>query len=183
MISCQMGNQQSCRTLLKLGADPNAQDRLAFPPIFIAIGCDHPELLHPLLDFEADPHMQWAGIGLLHAVASHCSDFPWDCMQRLLKEGLQVNEPCYIRKCGRMGFLLTVKMLMHWNLRGDYALMNGSTPLLGTILRGNVGPLRTLLRARADPQFFGTSSKQDVMQRSCIPERIFYSLLHEPAAD
>ena len=49
-----------------------------------------------LQDYEADPHTKWAGVGLLHCVASHCTTMPWDCMQRLLKEGLQV--PLFCRK-------------------------------------------------------------------------------------
>ena len=41
-------------------------------------------------DYEADPHVKFAGLGLLHCAAGHCTTLPWDCMQRLLKEGLQV---------------------------------------------------------------------------------------------
>ena len=89
--------------------------------------------------------------------------------------------------------------LFNTNLRKDYSLINGSTALLATTFRGtlavnyvdksnsqfarclcrlrtwqkgNVGALKTLLRARADPHYFGTSSNRDVMKRSCIPERL-----------
>ena len=88
--------------------------------------------------------------------------------------------------------------LFNTNLRKDYSLINGSTALLATTFRGtlavsymstnqirnscrgrlrtwqkgNVGALKTLLRARGDPHYFGTSSNRDVMKRSCIPERL-----------
>lgn len=181
MLSCQMGNEQSCRTLLKLTADPNAQDNLTMSPIWIAVGTDHPNLIPTLLEHQADPHSQWAGMSLLHAAAAHCTNLPWECMEHLLKEGVQVNELCFIRKCGTMGMRLTVKSLFNTNLRKDYSLINGSTALLATTFRGNVGALKTLLRARADPHYFGTSSNRDVMKRSCIPERIFQKLLQESA--
>lgn len=182
MISCQMGNQQSCRTLLRMEADPNVRDQYSMTPIFVAVGCDHPEIIHPLLDYEADPHVKWAGVGLLHCAAGHCTALPWDCVQRLLKEGLELNGPCTIRIFSKMGLVLAFRALLHKQLRDLFALVQGVPPLLLTTVRGNVGALQTLVRARADLQCDRTfSSVQDILQRSCIPERIFYTLLHEPA--
>lgn len=182
MISCQMGNQQSCRTLLRMAADPNVRCRYSMSPLWVAMGCDHPEMIHPLLDYDADPHRKWAGVGLLHCAAGHCTNLPLDCMQRLLKEGLQINGTVSFNIFSKMGLVFAFKAILHKQMRELLALLNGAPPLLLTTLRGNVGALQTLVRARADPQFFGTSSSlQDVMQRSCIPERIFYTLLHETA--
>jgi len=31
-------------------ADPNVRDQYSMTPIFVAVGCDHPEIIHPLLD-------------------------------------------------------------------------------------------------------------------------------------
>lgn len=42
----------------------------------------------------------------------------------------EVNEPCYIRKCGKMGFLLTVKMRLVGVSRGT-VLKGGSEQFLG----------------------------------------------------
>ena len=41
---------QISRTLLRFDADPNVTDGLQIPPLFIAVGTDHPELIHSLLE-------------------------------------------------------------------------------------------------------------------------------------
>lgn len=43
-------------------------------------------------EYGADPLYQFAGVGLLHVVAAHCTDFTSECLQNLLKEGLQVRQ-------------------------------------------------------------------------------------------
>lgn len=57
------------RTLLELGANPNPQDHIGFPPLIAALSCsrsqpgssarpDVPEILKTLLEFKADPNQR-----------------------------------------------------------------------------------------------------------------------------
>ena len=70
-------------TLYKGHDEPQAQHIITYPKKI-------PKSPSDFQDYEADPHVKFAGLGLLHCAAGHCTTLPWDCMQRLLKEGLQV---------------------------------------------------------------------------------------------
>lgn len=179
MIACQMGNEASCRTLLRCSANVNHQDKLCLTPIMLAAASDHARLFCSLLEYGADPLYQWAGVGLLHVVAAHCTDFTSECLQNLLKEGLQLKSQCSIRFWSSPGFVLWCALLCSSEARKEWRLVSGSTPLCTSILRGNVGALRLLLQAKADPKDLGTPDPREYGKRASIPDQVWQRLLEE----
>jgi ankyrin repeat protein len=115
------------RTLLELGADPNPQDHIGFPPLIAALSCsrsqpgsparpDVPEILKLLLEFKADPNQR--GINDYTALHMAVAERNQTAVQLLLQAGADPRLRTRIDECetaremaGRAGLVDIAEML------------------------------------------------------------------------
>lgn len=115
------------RTLLELGADPNPQDHIGFPPLIAALSCsrsqpgspartDVPEILKMLLEFKADPNQR--GINDYTALHMAVAERNQAAVRLLLQAGADPRLRTRIDECEtplemaeRAGFVEIAEML------------------------------------------------------------------------
>ena len=164
MVACEVGSEVVVQALLQLKADPNGSTVLNTRPLSVAICYDFPCLVDPLLEARADAWYEWVGIGTLHQLAAAGSG---RCLQRLLKEGLDLNAKAYFKMGSKAGVAHFLYRLWDRDMRRDYALMHGGTPLVCAAARGNCEALQALIEASADvriPNAFGQTAYQISLQ-------------------
>jgi len=178
MVACEVGNELVVRTLLRLGADPNGQTRLSTRPLSVAICYDFPSLVDPLLEARADPWYEWAGIGTLHQLGAAGSG---GSLERLLREGLDLNSRAYFNLSSKAGIAHFLYRLWDRDIRHDFQLMQGGTPLVFAAARGNCEALQALLEAQADihiPNSWGQTAYQ-ISAQTGVPDEVL-QLLRSP---
>ncbi|CAJ1331540.1 unnamed protein product [Effrenium voratum] len=179
MLSCRFGNLTSCRELLKMQADPNAEDDMGCRPLTFALANDAEQLVKPLLMARADPHFTWGGLSSLHFLGLTSSA---NSLELLLQQGLDINMSCRVRYFSRTGLYVTLGMLRNRTLRQLFWLADGSTPILAAAALGNAKVVQTLKASGADISATNAAGKDlaQICRISCIPEEAFtpYRLTH-----
>ena len=170
MIACEVGSELVVRSLLRLHADPNGSSSLSARPLSVAVCYDFPDLVEPLLEAKADPCYEWAGLGTLHQLSAAGSG---RSLARFLREGLDLNARAYFRINSRAGFAHFLYRFWDKDVRNDYNLMHGGTPLVCAAARGNCEALQALLAAKADtqtPNAWGQTAYQIALQTGGLVE-------------
>jgi ankyrin repeat protein len=96
------------RTLLEIGANPNPEDHIGFPPLIAALSCSHPhpgspgrkdvlEILRLLLEFKADPNQR--GINDYTALHMAVGERNLAAVQLLLQAGADPRLRTRIDEC------------------------------------------------------------------------------------
>jgi ankyrin repeat protein len=96
------------RTLLEIGANPNPEDHIGFPPLIAALSCSHPhpgspgridvlEILKLLLEFKADPNQR--GINDYTALHMAVGERNLGAVQLLLQSGADPRLRMRIDEC------------------------------------------------------------------------------------
>lgn len=96
------------RTLLEIGANPNPEDHIGFPPLIAALSCSHPhpgptartdvpEIMKLLLEFKADPNQR--GINDYTALHMAVGERNLAAVQLLLQSGADPHLRTRIDEC------------------------------------------------------------------------------------
>lgn len=89
------GNLNSVKALIDQGADVNMQDNIGFPPLGIAIMCDHADIVEFLIRKGANVNMvnqQRAGKTPLHIAVEMCRS---DSVKHLIGHGADLHKKNY----------------------------------------------------------------------------------------